>query len=72
MEDIKVIKLSKEELADSISGLTQLKPVLKTALIKLNGKNIAQGIKDSKEIGQHLDTAINAMITVLGYMEEKE
>lgn len=68
MEDIKIIKLSEEELEESISGLTQIKPILQQMVLKGNGRNMAQGVKDSREIGQHIDTAINSMITILAYM----
>jgi len=72
MENIKVLKISKEELEESINGLTQLKPTLHQMVIKGNGRNIAQGIKDSRELGQHFNTAINSMITILDYMKEVE
>ncbi len=72
MEDIKVIKLSEEELEESISGLTQLKPILQQMVLKGNGMNMAQGLKDSREIGQHIDIAINSMVTILAYMGKVE
>lgn len=72
MNSIKVIKLSEEELEESISGLTQLKPILQQMVLKGNGMNMAQGAKDSREIGQHIDTAINSMVTILAYMGKVE
>ncbi len=72
MNGMKVIKLSEEELEESISGLTQLKPILQQMVLKGNGMNMAQGEKDSREIGQHIDTAINSMVTILAYMGKVE
>ncbi len=72
MNGMKVIKLSEEELEESISGLTQLKPILQQMVLKGNGANMAQGAKDSREIGQHIDTAINSMVTILAYMGKVE
>lgn len=72
MNSIKVIKLSEDELEESIAGLTQLKPILQQMVLKGNGRNMAQGAKDSREIGQHLDTAINSMVTILAYMGKVE
>jgi hypothetical protein len=67
MEKLKVLKMSKEQLESSIAGLSGIKPILqKQCLIKnLDG----QGGKDVKELGEHFDTAINAMVTVLMLME---
>lgn len=67
MNKLKVLKMSKEELENSIEGLSALKLILQKQclLIDLDRK----GIEDAKELGEHFDTAINAMITVLGIME---
>ncbi|WP_244833389.1 hypothetical protein [Clostridium sp. BJN0001] len=69
MEKYKVLKLDKESLESSIAGLSQLKPALKKQclLVNLDG----QGKEDAKELGEHFETAINAMTTVLGLMERK-
>lgn len=72
MEDIKIIKLSEDELEEAISGLAQIKPILQQMVLKGNGRNMAQGVKDSREIGQHIDTAINSMVTILAYMGKVE
>jgi len=72
MSGMKVIKLSEEEVEESISGLTELKPILQQMVLKGNGRNMAQGVKDSREIGQHIDTAINSMVTILAYMGKVE
>jgi len=69
MNSIKVIKLSEDELEESISGL---KPILQQMVLKGNGMNMVQGAIDSREIGQHLDTAINSMVTILAYMGKVE
>lgn len=67
MEKYKVLKLSKESLEDSIQGLSKIKPILQKHCLdaNLDGK----GKEDAKELGEHYETAINAMITVLGLME---
>lgn len=70
MEKYKVLKLSKEGLESSISGLSQIKPVLQKQCLKINLDG--QGKQDAKELGEHFDTAINAVITVLAFMEERE
>ncbi|GEP65773.1 hypothetical protein CBE01nite_35410 [Clostridium beijerinckii] len=70
MEKYKVLKLDKESLENSIAGLSQIKPVLQNQCLAVNldGK----GKEDAKELGEHFETAINAMITVLGLMEGKK
>lgn len=65
-----MIGFTKEELEDSIAGLTQLKPVLQANVIKANGKNKIQAQKDSIELGNHFDTAITAMTILLAGFEE--
>lgn len=67
MEKFKVLKLSKEGLESSIAGLSQIKPVLQKQCLLANLDG--QGKEDAKELGEHYDTAINAMITVLGLIE---
>lgn len=70
MEKYKILKLRKEGLENSIAGLSQIKPILQKQclLTNLDGR----GKKDAKELGEHYETAINAMITVLGLMENEE
>ena len=67
MGKYKVLKLSKEGLESSIAGLSQIKPVLQKQCLMANIDG--QGKEDAKELGEHYDTAINAMITVLGLIE---
>lgn len=69
MEKYKVLKLSKEALEDSIAGLSQIKPVLQKQCLAANLDG--QGKEDAKELGEHFETAINAMITVLGLMDRR-
>ena len=69
MEDqIIVLKISKEDLGEAIPALTRLKPILQQQVLLVNGKNRAQGEIDAQELGNHFETAINSMITVLEYM----
>lgn len=67
------ICVSEEELENSIAGLSQLKPILQTQVMKWNGRNTKQGIIDAAELGKHFDTAIDAMTMLLaGFKEESE
>lgn len=67
------ICVSEEELENSIAGLSQLKPILQTQVIKENGRNTKQGLIDAAELGKHFDTAIDAMAMLLvGFKEESE
>lgn len=67
------ICVSEEELENSIAGLSQLKPILQTQVMKGNGRNIKQGLIDAAELGKHFDTAIDAMTMLLaGFKEESE
>jgi len=68
MGEFKLLKLSKKELESAIGGFSDMKPVLQKQclLINLDG----QGLQDAKELGEHFETAINAMVMVLGFMEE--
>lgn len=50
------ICVSEEELENSIAGLSQLKPILQTQVMKGNGRNTKQGIIDAAELGKHFDT----------------
>ncbi len=70
MDGIKVFKFSKEGLTDAISGLSQLKPILQSQVLSANIDG--QGKEDYKEVGEHFDTAVNAMATLLIYMENKD
>lgn len=67
MEGYKVLKLDRESLESAIKGLSQIKPVLQKQCLMANIDG--QGKEDAKELGAHYDTAINAMITVLGLIE---
>lgn len=69
MENFKVLALSKEKLEDSINGLSQLKPILERNCLEANLDG--RGKEDAKELGEHFETAINAMVTVLALMEIK-
>lgn len=67
------ICVSEEELENSIAGLSQLKPILQTQVMKWNGRNTKQGLIDAAELGKHFDTAIDAMTMLLvGFKEESE
>lgn len=67
------ICVSEEELENSIAGLSQLKPILQTQVMKENGRNTKQGLIDAAELGKHFDTAIDAMTMLLaGFKEESE
>lgn len=44
------IAVSKEDLEESISGLSQLKPILQAIVIKSNGNNKHQAAVDSAQI----------------------
>lgn len=44
------ICVSEEELENSIAGLSQLKPILQTQVIKGNGRNTKQGLIDAAEM----------------------
>jgi len=68
VDKIKVLKFSKESLETSIAGFTQMKPVLQDQCLRVNLDS--KGKQDAKELGEHFDTAINAMITVLAYIED--
>ncbi len=59
------IAVSKEDLEESISGLSQLKPILQVIVIKSNGNNKHQAAVDSAQIKKHFDTAIDAMTMLL-------
>ena len=64
-----VVGIKKEDLEDSLAGLSQLKPILQRQVMLSNGKNRKQAAIDSAEIGKHFDTAITAMTMLLGQME---
>ena len=70
MDTIKVLKMSKENLESAIGGLAGLKPILQKQCMVINLDK--QGIEDAKELGQHFETAINAMVTILAIMENEE
>lgn len=69
MEKYKVLKLDKEGLENSIAGLSQIKPALQKQCLMANVDG--KGEEDAKELGEHFETAINAMITVLGLMDRR-
>ena len=71
MEKFKVLKLSKEDIESSIKGLSGLKPILQQQVKIGNEEDTKQGEIDAEELGKHFDTAINAMVTVLGLMDRK-
>ena len=67
------ICVSEEELENSIAGLSQLKPILQTQVMKENGRNTKQGLIDSAELGKHFDTAKDSMTMLLaGFKEESQ
>lgn len=69
MGEFKVLALSKEKLENAIGGLSQLKPILERNCLEANLDG--QGKEDAKELGEHFQTAIKAMFTVLAFMETK-
>ncbi len=68
--DYAAISIKQEDLEDSISGLSQLKPILQAQIIKNNGANKQQAAIDVKELGKHFDTAIEAMTTLLSGFDD--
>ena len=59
------VGIKQEDLEESINGLKQLKPILQMQVIRGNGGNAKQATIDSREIGKHFDTAIDAMTVLL-------
>ena len=70
IEKFVVLSVKKEDLEESITGLSLLKPVLQKQVTLMNGKNKEQARTDREELGRHFDTAITAMQIILGAMEE--
>lgn len=70
MAEFKVLKIKKEDLENSIVGLSGIKPILQKHCLTSNLDG--QGVQDAKELGEHFETAINSMITILGWMESKQ
>jgi hypothetical protein len=68
VDKIKVLKISKEDLERAIPNIARIKPILQKYCLKTNKDG--QGEKDSDELGKDFDTAIDAMITVLGVMKD--
>ena len=66
-----MVSVKKEDLEDSIAGLSQLKPLLQAQVVMANGTNRKQGLEDSAELGKHFDTAITAMQMLLGGFDEE-
>lgn len=65
------IGVTQEALEDSISGLTQLKPVLQAVVARQQDKK--QAAIDYAELGRHFDTAIDAMtILLLGFPDYQD
>ena len=64
------IAVSQEDLEESISALSQLKPILQARVIKSNGPNKRQAAVDARQLGKHFNTAINAMTMLLSGFEE--
>jgi len=64
-----LLKVKKEDLEDSISGLQQLFPLINRQVIIGNGTNHKQAAKDSAELKKHFDTAITSMMMLLANME---
>lgn len=72
MDKYKVLKFSKENLEDSIAGLSGIKPMLQNLVREINGRNKKQADFDVKQMEEHFKTAINAMITVLMMMDNMD
>ena len=65
------IGVTQEALEEGIDGLTQLKPVLQALGSRQQDKK--QAAIDYAELGQHFDTAIDAMtILLLGFPDYQE
>lgn len=64
------IAVNQEDLEESLSALSQLKPILQAQVIKSNGPNKRQAAIDVRQLGKHFDTAINAMTMLLSEFEE--
>lgn len=69
MSKYKVLKMSKEGLEEAIKGLSEIRPSMENVVRMCNGINKKQADFDVKQMGEHFDTAINAMITVLMMMD---
>lgn len=71
MEDkFVLLKVKVEDLEESISGLSALKPILQKQVMFANAGNIEQGKVDSMELGKHFDTAIKAMAILISAYEQ--
>lgn len=70
MEKYKVLKLSKENLVNSIKGLSQIKPILQKKCLESNLDG--QGKKDAIELGEHFEIAIKSMTILLAFMERNK
>ncbi len=70
MVKYKVMALNEEKLKESIDGLSQIKPILQNKCLQINLDG--QGEKDSEQLGEHFQTAIDAMFTVLAIMQSKK
>lgn len=68
MSKYKVLKFDKDSLESSIDGLSQIKPVLQKQCLLANLDG--QGKEDAKELGEHFETAINSMVTLLALLEK--
>lgn len=66
------IGVHREDLENSIRGLSQLKPIMQSLVIKENGNDKQQGLYDARELGGHFDTAITAMTMLLAIMGEEK
>lgn len=64
------VGVSQKDLEDSIVGLEQLKPILQAQVIKCNGHNRSQGVKDAFELGKHFNTAIDSMKILLSGFDD--
>ncbi len=64
------VGVTKEELEESIAGLSQLKPIIQKQVALGNGTDAKQARKDVAEVGKHFDTAINAMTILYSGFKE--
>lgn len=69
MSKYKVLKMSKEGLEDAIKGLSEIRPSMENVVRMCNGMDKKQADFDAKQMEEHFNTAINAMITVLMMMD---
>ena len=64
--------MSKEGLEDAIKGLNGILPCMQNVVRMCNGMDKKQADFDAKQMEEHFNTAINAMMTVLMMMDNMD